>query len=504
MKRRRFLILYSLMLSLLATLTVLAVALRPPDGWWPQIQGQYDRFFAVKKIPYKPLIAPTPNQPQYQIQAQLDDGAHIVHGKETIKLPELRLDEIPFYLYALGDTTIQIGAVTLNGEPVKATVTGKEVRVPAKKSASPQTVTLEFTTKVPEKPSRSGYWKGVYTLSYWYPILGVERDGKWMPRPESLGFGDPYLMDLGTYQIELNTPAALKWYGSGAQTRQTPAADGRTVLSFAAEAVRNFALVGGSGFHQREFDTGTGTHVTVATLSDNRLDETTALARSAVKTYTEKIGLDPFPVLSVLELPKGTIYAHELPNLALFSQDLWGYDEPAHWIVHEIGHVWFYNSVGNYEVETPWLDEGLADYLALLDTETREGEEAYRAEIASDWERFSHNETYSPYKKGTPSGVKNGKTAVPYGTFATSQAHYYYSYLRPVLMYHDLRKYLGDERFFGFLRQYYTKNAGRTATRADLEQALADIDPKAVELLKLWLDTPNDELIGDVAGRFEK
>ena len=58
-------------------------------------------------------------------------------------------------------------------------------------------------------------------------------------------------------------------------------------------------------------------------------------------------------------------------------------------------------------------------------------------------------------------------------------------------MYHDLRKALGDEKFFKFLRQYYLKNVERTATRRDLEQALADIDPNAVPLLKLWLDTPN-------------
>ena len=69
-------------------------------------------------------------------------------------------------------------------------------------------------------------------------------------------------------------------------------------------------------------------------------------------------------------------------------------------------------------------------------------------------------------------------------------------------MYHDLRKMLGDDKFFKFLRQYYVKNVERTATRTELEQALADIDPNAVPLLKQWLDMPNNDLIKQVAERF--
>lgn len=495
--------LYSLMLTVLSTLTVLGVFLRPPDGWMPQITAAVERWTADPVYRYEPLVLPTPTQPRYVIRATLDEAAAVLRGEMTVTVPELRLDGMPFYLYSPSGAQMRVSDVTVNGEPVEAKVSAKQVTVPAVKSATPQTVSLRFETALPKRPTRTGAWQGVYTVSYWYPILAVERDGEWVPRPDPLGFGDPYLMDAGDYDVELDSPASFKWYTSGPRVSEAEKEGGRKTFKWTAENVRNFALVGGAAFQETQFATGTGTQVFVAVTDPAKLQQTAELARSAVKTFTEKVGMSPYPVLNVVELPKGTVYAHELPNLALFSQDLWGYEDPEHWIVHEVGHVWFYNSVGNYEVETPWLDEGLTDYIALVEQEMRLGPEHYRKTIAEAWERYRQNQTYTPYKKGTPSGVNDGISAAPYGSFATSQAHYYYNYLRPILMYHDIRQELGDDRFFLFLRQYYTKNVGQTATRANLERALADVNPDSVKRLNLWLDTPNGQLIEQIAGRFQ-
>lgn len=500
------------MLSLLATIVVISVFLRPPEGWIAAVDKEWARLFPEPRVlPLVPHAAPTPNEPVYEITADFDEKKGMITGRATVKLPELHVDDIPFYLYTAQGGSIQVRDVMLNGAPAQVKSGAKQFVVQTGKSVSPQTVSFAFETRLPMRPTRAGIWQGVSTVAYWYPILAVEREGKWMPRPDALGFGDPYLMDVGTYRVEWNAPAGMKWYSSGvlvqetdAKTAPTAVGGGRTVYVWKAEKVRHFAMVGGRRFQERVWDTGKGTKVYVATLDPKTLDRTFALAKSSVTAYSDLFGLDLHPVLHVLELPKGTIYAHELPNMALFSQDLWGYpgDDPEHWIAHEIGHVWFYSSVGNYETETPWLDEGLADYAALLEEELREGPEAYRASIAEAWKRFEKGYTYTPYRYGTQAGSWNGRTDAPYGAYGTSQAHYYYNYLRPVLMYHDLRRQMGEAKFFLFLKQYYVKNRGATATRAELEQALQDVDAGAVPLLKLWLDAPNEELISQVKKRF--
>jgi len=499
-RTRGFLLLYTMAISLMTTLTIIGVVMRPETGWWPVIEQQYERFFAEKKYKHEPLVAPTPNEPTYRIGAFYDEGRQVIQGRATVTIPRLRLDKIPFYLYQ----SMQVKDVLLNGQPVKFDLTAKQLTLHATEAEGEQTVSFSFETKIPQTATRVGSWKGISTLAYWYPILAVERDGHWEPRPDPLGFGDPYLMDLGNYVVEWNTPADIRWFTSAPWVQQSPAEGGRVIHTYQAEKLRNFALVGGRTFQESRFETGTGTTVLVGALSLDSLNRTLELARSAVKTFNETIGTNPYRVLNVLELPEGTVYAHELPNMALFSRDLWDYPgrDPEHWIVHEIGHVWFYNSVGNYEAETPWLDEGLADYLALIEMQKRRGDIPYYEHIKDSWNRFRQGYTYTPYRPGTAVGITDGQSAVPYGSYPSSHAHYYYSYLRPILMYHDLRKELGDERFFKFLRQYYVKNVQRTATRADLEQALSDIEPAALPRMKMWLDLPNDELIQQVKGRF--
>lgn len=502
MKRtRRGMILYSLMLTMLATLMILAVVLQPADGWTPTVKAAYAKWFVTKPLALQPLVAPTPHESTYRIKAFFDESKQVIRAEETVTIPELKVDGIPFYLYTPAGA-LQLQEVKVNGQDVQYDLNAKQLKLDVPHGEGQHVVSLKFEVKVPTNSKRFGMWKGVATLCYWYPILAVERDGQWVERPDNLGFGDPYIMDLGNYELEWNAPSGYHWYATGQKVAEAPADGERVVTTWKADLARNFALVGGRGFTETSYETGTGTRVVIASVVPAHLQQIVPLAQSAIRTYMDRVGNDPYPVLNVLELPSGTIYAHELPNMALFSEDLWGYDDPEHWIAHEIAHVWFYNAVGNYEAETPWLDEGLADYLSLVEMETRQGAEAYQQTIKGDWQRFKSGSTYSPYRANTPAGVKNGETAVPYGTYATSQAHYYYSYLRPILMYHDLRKQLGDEKFFKFLRQYYLKNVERTATRTDLEQALDDIDPNAVPLMKTWLDAPNEELIAQVKKRF--
>ena len=51
----------------------------------------------------------------------------------------------------------------------------------------------------------------------------------------------------------------------------------------------------------------------------------------------------------------------------------------------------------------------------------------FRHDVDRYTDRFRQKHTYSPYPAGTPSGAKNGETALPYGSYTSSQAHYYYS-----------------------------------------------------------------------------
>jgi aminopeptidase N len=56
----------------------------------------------------------------------------------------------------------------------------------------------------------------------------------------------------------------------------------------------------------------------------------------------------------------------EYPGLIFISSNLWDSqnDILEHVIVHEVGHQWWYSMVGSNQVDEPWLDEGLTEYVS--------------------------------------------------------------------------------------------------------------------------------------------
>ena len=87
----------------------------------------------------------------------------------------------------------------------------------------------------------------------------------------------------------------------------------------------------------------------------------------------------------------------EYPGLTAISSQL--YSNPDRIIslestvAHEIGHQWFFNVVGNDQVDHPWLDEAVVQYLTylyFLDFRGSEAAEGYVENWQSRWERVEN------------------------------------------------------------------------------------------------------------------
>lgn len=495
-----------MILTLFSTTVVLGLMLRPPEGWlhWASDKlGDWKQTITLAA----PSSFSTPNPPavrkqvQYEIDAVLDTKQSAVRGVIQVTLPSAPDNQLLFYLYPSTYKPILIEQVQLNGKPVSFSANDDHLTIPGTQMGDPATVRIRFVTAVPQAGTRLGEKDGVWSLTYWYPILGVREKGEWIPRPHPLPFGDPFVMDLASYHVRLKHPTDYTWYTSGVlQTTKTN--NGITTSEWSAHDVRSFGLVGGTGWKDSVFQTPEGVNVTVAVQHPDRLSQLTSIAQKAFAVYTHRFGKLTSPSFAVLEMPTGTVFAHEYPNLALFSSDIWDWSNGEHWIVHEIAHAWWFSSVGTYKAMAPWLDEGLADYAAYLYEEETAGKEAYQQAIARNWQLFRDGKSYAPHQYGAPVHVNGQPLAQPYANFTNEADYYYLMYLRPVLMYHDLRNAMGDQKFFDFLQQFYLKNMQTTTTRQRLEEALQDVSPDALPRLKMWLDTPNEELIEKVKTRF--
>jgi hypothetical protein len=125
--------------------------------------------------------------------------------------------------------------------------------------------------------------------------------------------------------------------------------------------------------------------------------------------------------------------------------------------VHETAHQWWYGQVGNDQAYEPWLDEALCTYSERLYYEF------IRPELADWWWAF-RVDLYEP--QGAVNGAVYDYTGFrPYRDAV---------YLRGAQFLEEVRRAVGDEAFFGFLRAYVGQYTNGLATGQDFFSLLGE------------------------------
>ncbi|MDP7417564.1 MAG: M1 family aminopeptidase, partial [Desulfobacterales bacterium] len=149
---------------------------------------------------------------------------------------------------------------------------------------------------------------------------------------------------------------------------------------------------------------------------------------------------------------------------------------------HEILHQWFGNSVYIDTIHGNWA-EGIVTYLADHHYAALEGKgRAYRKQIMVD---------YSAYV--------NTNNAMPISNFFSRQnkAQKAIGYGKAAMLFHDLRKRLGDKSFFVALREFIHRNRFRTASWHDIQRSFEKVTGKKLYVyFSQWLSRKDIPQIG--------
>jgi aminopeptidase N len=129
-------------------------------------------------------------------------------------------------------------------------------------------------------------------------------------------------------------------------------------------------------------------------------------------------------------------------------------------VAHEVGHQWFYSTVGSDQVDEPWLDESLVQYITYQYYRSQYGDEAaegFRDSLVNRWGLVE----FEPIPIGKPAGDYSplAYSAIVYG--------------RGPLFFEALAMEMGQETFAPFLADYYAQNKWGIATGEGLK-ALAE------------------------------
>lgn len=385
-------------------------------------------FFLVLFLPGIGAARSAAAFPEYILNVRFDIPASRISGTASISVPAEQ--ELELYRGRL-----EVTEVLLNGKRAAGAVKGDKIRIRAPRGGR---VEIKYTAIFPPSSSEPGAGgEGVIDSR------GIFLAGAWYPRPE----------EMSIYRLEAALPAGYEAVSEAESVTRSPR-DGGTVFRFSfPHPVDQIHLIASRRYQVTE------ERVDGVTLAAYFFSEDAHLApvylshaRKYLQKYGRLLGAYGYKRFSIVEnfLPTG----YSMPTFTLLGQEV----VRLPFIVetslgHEILHQWFGNLVYVDYASGNWC-EGLTTYLAdhLYEEEKGQGF-AYRKNLLINYGSYVHPENELSLRQFTAQR-DSASRSVGYGKCA--------------LVFHMLKKELGEEIFMKALRAAVQEMRFRQASWEDL------------------------------------
>ena len=344
----------------------------------------------------------------YHIDLSISDDLTRLDGREEVRYTnteDVPLDEIHFRLFPnIQDGSVVISNLTVDGQAVPASyaVENSDLIVPLAQPLQPGeqiVIGMDFRVDV---PTESGGNYGIFarvddilTPAHFYPMIAVYDDEGWNVELTPPA-GDPTYADASYFLVRINAPAGQTIVASGSEIGREEQ-DGRQQITIAAGPVRDFYFAA-SDRYEMVSETVGETTVNAYTTSDLTEENALALgyATDALRIFNERYGEYPYTELDVVGTPTlagGVEYPGlVVVALSIYDPDLQFFESAT---AHEVGHQWFYNMVGNDQLDDPWLDESLTQWATMMyyyDVYGQAGYDGSRQGMDSRWARVDYED----------------------------------------------------------------------------------------------------------------
>ncbi|HSD15684.1 MAG TPA: M1 family metallopeptidase [Thermomonas sp.] len=393
-------------------------------------------------------VAPIDVQ-HYRVRLQPDIAAGTLRGEEDVRL----------CLLGDGDTvSLDAGALSIDGATL-----GKHA-LPTSREGKTLAITLPRAYRagacLTVRLHYSG--KGSYGLQLHadrrqaYTIFSTSQ---WMPANDAPA-------DRATLDLDVALPGGLRAIGTG---------DALAVRHAGGSTTHRWRLRQAMPSYLYGFAAGTFTHasfeangITFELLGDGfdavQLQRIFADTPAMLAFFADKAGV-PYPHRVYSQALVADTVGQELAGMALVSE-AYGREvlaDPTRQglIAHEAAHQWWGNGATNLDWRQFWLNEGITTFMAAAWMQHRFGDAAYDAQVERWRTRVGKLRADGKDKPlvfpdwNKPSGDDR---AVVYSKGAYAM--------------HLLREQLGEDAFWKGLRAYTRTHMGKTATTADLQQAM--------------------------------
>lgn len=409
----------------------------------------------------------------YHLEFNIADDIYHVTGMEEVQYTNTEtvpLNEVEFRLFPniLGGE-MQVTNLQVNGQPItpKYGLENSLMVVPLSKALKPQqsiVLHMDFNVTVPQSVDLNygvlAYYDNVLTLAHAYPMICVYNDQGWNAEipPQD---GDVTFSDASFYIVQIHAPKGLTLVTSGKRISSDEAGQVQTV-NVASGPARDFYLAASPNFEEVSQTFGEVTinsYANQASMPGAKF--AIEVASHAIDIYSKRYAPYPYTELDIVATPTLALGIEYPGTIAIADRiyDVGGsptqiYMEST--VAHETRHQWFYNLVGNDQLDDPWLDESLTQFATLQYFADRYGADAadnFHSSLVGRWQRVNQEKI--------PIGLPVAKyTGAEYGAVV---------YGRGPLFFEALRNEMGVAVFDEFMKDYTQTLSWQISTPATLK-----------------------------------
>ncbi|MBI5652534.1 MAG: M1 family metallopeptidase [Chloroflexi bacterium] len=420
---------------------------------------------------------------RYDLTLQFDAATPTLAGNQSVRYVNRQttpLNEIYFRTFANYPESggkIIFTRVALDGAlaPSSFEVESTALRIPLTQPLAPGAITtiqLDWTITIP-RDSKAHYADfgasdSITTLPTILPLIpAYDAHGWHIELPPA--YGDLVYADMSLFAVTLTVPSKLNVIASGTTIETRDNRDGTATHRIVGAPMRDFDLNITEKMQKASATVGA---VTINSWFDpNDADagkKALQFATDAFKIFQTRIGAYPYRELDVIETPT-TAGGIEYPGVIVIGRNLYRSERERQFFefatAHEVAHQWWYALVGNDQVNAPWQDEALTQYTTLIYYEDTQGAQAGQTILKQVFQ-----DVYDRAKKA-------GRDAIvgqPVRAF-DERAYGEIVYGKGPLFFDALRKKMGDDAFYKFLRTYFERYRYKIATPEDLIKTAEEV-----------------------------
>lgn len=319
-------------------------------------------------------------------------------------------------------------------------------------------VDLQYTIKLAHVKHRLGYTDNAVNLGNFYAVPVVYDNG-WQTYPYSYN-GDPFYNEPYNFDVTMSAPDGYTIATSGTEISKN---------HYQGYMLRDFAIVMSRDFKTLTREVG-DTKVTYYYLNDEIPDVSLYTACNALAYFSNTFLDYPYDTLSVVQTDflEGGMEYGALVYIALDVTDQLQYQTV---IIHEIAHQWWYGLVGNNQIRTAWIDEGLAEYCTAVFFETHPQYGKTLESIATQNQNSikMFEEIMQEYRVYYNRQMYRSST-----DYQMSSEYTINTYARGMLLFYAISEMVGYENLNHALAQYATEYCYQFASTNTLTHALED------------------------------